>query len=147
MTTYVLLTDDNNATFLVAASTEDNAEQVAAAAVFSDGGVSAWRVPTMALRDNDNLRDLLRQGYNLNYLHDVYQASPREAVLLPAEVWTLSMWDGKRVLTTLHESEAAALAHLRENYAEGDDVADGELVEWVENQGHAITLDSHRGML
>lgn len=75
---YVLLTDSDNGCALVQCTDETEANAVAAAAVFSDGGVSAWLVPTMALPDSEALRDALREGYSTYDLHEGFGAERPE---------------------------------------------------------------------
>lgn len=69
---YVLLTDDDNATALVECEDQAQAEATAAAAVFSDGDVSAWLVPGRAFTDAELVADLLRESNNCSALHEAY---------------------------------------------------------------------------
>lgn len=70
MTTYVLLTDSDDGTALVACPDEAAAEKVAAAAVFTDGDVSAWLLPTLALSDWEKVATRLRKGDSTYDLHE-----------------------------------------------------------------------------
>ncbi len=79
MTEYVLLTDDDDGTALIACPDEDTAEKVGAAAVFNDGDVSAWRVPTHAITDWEKVRRILRQHGNCSEVLDAdLPSAPRE---------------------------------------------------------------------
>lgn len=62
---YVLLTDDEGCT-LVACPDQDTAESVGHHAVFSDGGVSAWLVPTDAVTDFERVKEILNNGGGLS---------------------------------------------------------------------------------
>jgi hypothetical protein len=65
---YVLLTDNDDGTALIACPDQAAAEQVASAAVFNDGGVSAWRVPRHALTDWRRVRTALNEGGDCEYV-------------------------------------------------------------------------------
>lgn len=65
---YLLLTDKDNGTALVACRDSSEADRLAAAAVFSDGGVSAWIVPDLAIVATDDLYDQLRDGHDTSSL-------------------------------------------------------------------------------
>lgn len=67
---YVLLTDSDDGTALVACPDEAAADQVAAAAVYSGGDVSAWLVPTMAIPEWGKVAELLREDRPTNDLHE-----------------------------------------------------------------------------
>ena len=62
---YVLLTDKANATMLVLCPDEETADAVGAAAILGDDGVSAWRMPEVAVTNHHRVSELLRQGCNL----------------------------------------------------------------------------------
>lgn len=64
----VLLTDDHDATLLVECPTEAAAEELGYAAIFSDGGVSAWRVPEAGRPVTADLVRQLREGSSLSNL-------------------------------------------------------------------------------
>lgn len=70
---FVLLTDSDNATMLIACPDDATAQEVAGAAVFSDGGVSAWLVPERAVYVGASwysIVDKLREGWDITNLHD-----------------------------------------------------------------------------
>ncbi len=68
---YVLLTDDDDGTMLVACEDREQAEATAVAGVFSDGGVSAWLIPATALTQPEAVQNILRDGGNC---HDLFEA-------------------------------------------------------------------------
>lgn len=70
MSAYVLLTDNNNATFLVACPDGEGAERVGIAAIFNDGGVSAWRLPDWAVTDHEAVRQILNRGEGIAELFE-----------------------------------------------------------------------------
>jgi hypothetical protein len=87
----VLLTDRDNSTYLVRCPDIDTAERVAAAAVFSDGGVSAWLVPDEpghvvgpTITDLRRITEPLQDGLDL-----VELASLLSSETEPGEDW----WD------------------------------------------------------
>ena len=67
---YVLLTDDDNGTILVSCQDTAQAEALARAAVFSDGGVSAWYLPSLVVRHADWMLVELQESANTSHLHD-----------------------------------------------------------------------------
>lgn len=62
MTTFVLLTDNDNCTLLVACEDVDEARKIGSAAVFSDGDTSAWLIPAHATADAAWVASRLRAG-------------------------------------------------------------------------------------
>jgi hypothetical protein len=66
---YVLLTDTNSGTLLVACPNQETASEVGSAAVWSDGGVSAWLVPDLATTQINEVIAGLREGYYLSQLN------------------------------------------------------------------------------
>lgn len=68
MTAFVLLIDQDDGTALVACPDEETADQVGAAAIWSSGGVSAYRVPTWALADTEAVVERLRDGRDTSEL-------------------------------------------------------------------------------
>lgn len=85
MPEYVLLTDSDDGTALVACPDPQAAETVAAAAVYSDGGVSAWRVPPRAYAKHRKAAKILRKGGDTNDLHEANLPTVRrEAAPVPA---------------------------------------------------------------
>lgn len=72
---FLLLTDDDDGTLLIACEDREQAERLASAAVFSDGGVSAWLVPARTLEvgngvDEDYLIQHLQDGWSTYDLHE-----------------------------------------------------------------------------
>lgn len=65
----------------------------------------------------------------------------------PCEVWSLTVDQGKSIVTTLYDSEAECFNALRENYDEENDLRDLEDAEMVQTlideQGLVIYIDSH----
>jgi hypothetical protein len=59
---YVLLTDTNDGSALIACPTPEAADSVGAAAILNDGGVSAWLVPESAVIDHEKVTEILKQG-------------------------------------------------------------------------------------
>lgn len=67
---YVLLTDDDGG-ILVACPDEAAAESLGAAAIFNDGGVSAWLVPARAIGwDYERVKEILAAGGSLADVED-----------------------------------------------------------------------------
>jgi hypothetical protein len=62
-----------------------------------------------------------------------------DALPATATNWVLLV-DGH---TSVHRDEGGALAALRVNYAEGDDVPDAELIQFVRGQGIRVELTEH----
>ena len=67
---YVLLTDNDNATAMIGCPDAETADTVAAAAVFSDGGVSAWLVPDGCFTSTQEIITMLRDGADCDDLHN-----------------------------------------------------------------------------
>lgn len=59
---YVLLTDDDDGTAMIACPDETAATELGWAAVINDGGVSAWRVPDRAITGHERVTEILRDG-------------------------------------------------------------------------------------
>jgi alanine dehydrogenase len=57
---YVLLTDNNDDVVMVVCRDLETAEEVAEAAVWGAGGVSAWLIPTTAMIDVETVLSTLR---------------------------------------------------------------------------------------
>lgn len=77
----LLLTDGHDDTMLVEFASADDAGHVGMAAVFSDGGVSAWLVPEVAVDGDthkDRLLDLLREGSNIDGVRSALDAGTGE---------------------------------------------------------------------
>lgn len=66
----VLLTDDQDSTLLVHCPDAESANHLASAAVFNDGGVSAWLVPTTSRPVTPEIIDGLQRGDNIASLLD-----------------------------------------------------------------------------
>lgn len=72
---YVLLTDTNNDSLLVSCADAGEATALASAAVWSDGGVSAWLWPEDCVRVNaDMVRDL-REGASIANLMETREGT------------------------------------------------------------------------
>jgi hypothetical protein len=67
---YVLLTDNDNGTALIACEDHEMAHQIGSAAIYSDGGVSAWLVPDQAIPASDDIIKQLRDGEDTADLHE-----------------------------------------------------------------------------
>lgn len=74
--TFVLLTDNDNDTALIACRGKEIAESVARAAVFNDGGVSAWLVPNTALVQPSVVQDALEGGAAIRHIPSGLATSP-----------------------------------------------------------------------
>lgn len=71
MSVFVLLTDNDDGCMLVACPDSQSAEALGSAAIWSDGDVSAWRIPTRAVTldgEHDAILDQLREGSGLHEL-------------------------------------------------------------------------------
>lgn len=78
MTTHVMLTDDDDDnTIVVRCADQQAAEVLGRSAVLSDGDVSAWLLPTMAINDSDDLRAYLRAGGDVYTLHQLGEDDDR----------------------------------------------------------------------
>lgn len=86
MTEYVLLNDNDNGAALVQCATMADAEAVGAAAIFSDGGVSAWLVPKRAIEDSEALRERLRDGETTHEIHEATESYKDVSVVSPEDV-------------------------------------------------------------
>lgn len=76
---YVLLTDDESGYALVACPDRDNADRVMSAAVWSDGGVDAWRLPAHAFTEVQRVIDTLTDDGNCSDISNLNLATvPRE---------------------------------------------------------------------
>lgn len=75
----VLLTDDDDSTLLVQCPDEGTAQRVGGAAIFNDGGVSAWRVPTHAHTDLDLIIARLKESDNLREVHSALDEAGAKA--------------------------------------------------------------------
>lgn len=78
----ILLTDDNDGTALIACESAELAEEIGAAAIWSDGGVSAWQVPEVALVGSQDIVETLRGGGSCADLAQF--VNPARAVLINA---------------------------------------------------------------
>jgi len=76
----LLLTDDDNATLLVRCLDQAGADHVGRAAIYSDGGVSAWVVPTHAFTDAAVIAGRLHEGGDLSDVHDDLEAADARPV-------------------------------------------------------------------
>lgn len=70
----VLLTDTDDSTMLVECPDHATAEKVGRAAIYSDGGVSAWIIPVTPYVDGSHIGTLiqaLRSGSSIGYVKDL----------------------------------------------------------------------------
>jgi hypothetical protein len=70
---FVLLTDNNGGSLLVACESTVEAEQVGQSAIWSGGGVSAWLVPAEAVKFSDDLVRQLSEDCSLYEIHDTIE--------------------------------------------------------------------------
>lgn len=68
---YVLLTDSDDTTVLVACADQNTADEVGSSAIFADGDVSAYIVPDWALTNTNEVIDRLRKSQNCTDLADL----------------------------------------------------------------------------
>ena len=71
---YLLLTDNEDGRLLVACADYEEMEKVGAAAVWSDGGVSAWPLPEKAIVADAALIEQLEEGQELHEISDAHRA-------------------------------------------------------------------------
>jgi len=86
MSEYVLLTDNDNGAALIQCDTMRDAEVVGRAAIFADGGVSAWLLPKRAITGSENVRSGLREGWTTHDLHEATESYRDVSVVSPEDV-------------------------------------------------------------
>jgi hypothetical protein len=68
----VLLTDSDDNTIVILAANMAEAERVGGAAVYHDGGVSAWVIPSHGFRRTAKVVKVLRRGGSVSDLHELF---------------------------------------------------------------------------
>ncbi len=71
MTVFMLLTDEEDDVVLIACPSQEVAEEVGRAAIWSDGSVSAWLVEPQAITNTTTVIKRLREGHSVVGLGDL----------------------------------------------------------------------------
>lgn len=77
----------------------------------------------------------------LSQHYDAFPDEPVTAMFEVVHLVTVDAGDSDGPYVSVHTTEALALDALRNNYAEGDEIPDDKLVEWIESQGTPVSIE------